>query len=81
VVEKDMPGLSTFIIFYSLCATVVAFYCTPRLQIHIQIVSKFVVRTMDLLKRIQRFDAYPKTVEDFRIRTTTGAASKLHNES
>jgi hypothetical protein len=32
---------------------------------------------MDLLKRIQRFDAYPKTVEDFRIRTTTGATISI----
>lgn len=27
----------------------------------------------DLLTKIKTFDAYPKTLEDFRIRTTTGA--------
>jgi hypothetical protein len=28
------------------------------------------------LKRLQRFDAYAKTLDDFRVKTTTGAASE-----
>jgi hypothetical protein len=28
----------------------------------------------DILKTIKTFDAYPKTLEDFRVRTTSGAA-------
>jgi hypothetical protein len=31
---------------------------------------------MDWLKRLQRFDAYAKTLDDFRVKTTTGAASE-----
>eukprot|EP01120_Amphizonella_sp_Union-15-10_P011390 TRINITY_DN480_c0_g1_i1.p1 TRINITY_DN480_c0_g1~~TRINITY_DN480_c0_g1_i1.p1 ORF type:complete len:386 (-),score=71.43 TRINITY_DN480_c0_g1_i1:13-1170(-) len=32
---------------------------------------------MKLLNKIKTFDAYPKTVEDFRIRTTSGAAISI----
>jgi hypothetical protein len=31
---------------------------------------------MDWLKRLQRFDVYAKTLDDFRVKTTTGAASR-----
>ena len=30
-----------------------------------------------LLGRLKQFDAYPKTLEDFRIKTYGGAASKI----
>ena len=30
-----------------------------------------------LIERLRRFDAYPKTLEDFRIKTFGGAAGKL----
>jgi hypothetical protein len=31
---------------------------------------------MDLLNNLKNFDAYPKTLEDFRVRTYSGAAGK-----
>lgn len=30
-----------------------------------------------IVERFKQFDAYAKTLEDFRIKTTTGAAGKL----
>ena len=33
--------------------------------------------TKGLIERLRRFDAYPKTLEDFRIKTFGGAAGKI----
>lgn len=32
---------------------------------------------VDILEKLRRIDAYPKTLEDFRIKTYGGAAGKL----
>lgn len=32
---------------------------------------------MDVLKKMKTFDAYPKTLEDFRVRTTSGAVGTM----
>lgn len=34
---------------------------------------------MDVLKKMKTFDAYPKTLEDFRVRTTSGAIGASGN--
>ena len=34
-----------------------------------------------LFGSLRRFDAYPKTMEDFRIKTCGGAASELNSKS
>lgn len=36
---------------------------------------------MELLQRIKNYDAYPKTLEDFRVRTFSGAAGASHRPS
>jgi hypothetical protein len=33
---------------------------------------------MDILQKLKSFDAYPKTLEDFRVRTTSGAVGKYY---
>lgn len=35
------------------------------------------METKDLVSTLKRFDAYPKTLEDFRVKTFGGAAGKL----
>lgn len=35
------------------------------------------MQTNDILNTIKRFDAYPKTLEDFRIKTLGGGAGRL----
>lgn len=35
------------------------------------------MQTKDLVSTLKRFDAYPKTLEDFRIKTFGGGAGKL----
>ena len=37
------------------------------------------MQTKDLVSTLKRFDAYPKTLEDFRVKTFGGAAGKLVN--
>lgn len=32
---------------------------------------------MDIFTKLKRFDAYPKTLEDFRVRTFSGAAGNF----
>lgn len=34
------------------------------------------MQTKDILQKLRRFDAYPKTLEDFRVKTFGGAASE-----
>ena len=42
-------------------------------------ISKLVkMASSGLLGRLKQFDAYPKTLEDFRIKTYGGAASKTY---
>ena len=35
------------------------------------------METKDLVSTLKRFDAYPKTLEDFRVKTFGGAAGKF----
>ena len=35
------------------------------------------MQTKDLVSTLKKFDAYPKTLEDFRVKTFGGAAGKL----
>ena len=36
------------------------------------------MQTKELFNRLRQFDAYPKTLEDFRVKTVGGAAGKLN---
>ena len=38
------------------------------------------MQTKDLVSTLRRFDAYPKTLEDFRVKTFGGAAGKLEGK-